>query len=117
MKTTPKSNKPRGPVRMNEEASPGTTRTANPHRANPNQKRGPTTGNAGTASKQKSFLEEKSHRNSYFGALADMVQGALERRGWGMRPDYDEDPQDKAALRSLKGDWGRARRGPTTGNK
>ena len=116
MKTTPKSNKERGPVRMNEEASPGTTKTANPHRANPNQKRGPTTGNAGTVSKQRSFLEEKSHRNSYFGALADMVQGALQRRGNGMKPNQPvtDDPQ---ALKSLKGDWGRARRGPTTGNK
>lgn len=83
---TPKSNKPRGPVLMDEETNPGTTRTANPRRANPNQKQGPRSGNAGTPAKQRSFLEEKSDRSSYFQQLADMVSGAFGRRGEGMKP-------------------------------
>lgn len=83
---TPKSNKARGPVLMNEEASPGTNRTANPRRANPNQARGPQTGNAGTVTKQRSFLEEKSDRSSRFQQLADMVSNAFGRRGQDMKP-------------------------------
>jgi len=83
---TPKSNKARGPVLMDEERNPGTTRTANPKRATPNQKRGPTTGNAGTPSKQRSFLEEKSDRSSRFQQLADMVSNAFGRRGTDMKP-------------------------------
>lgn len=82
----PQSNKPRGKVLMSEEASPGTTRTANPKRATPNQRRGPTTGNAGTPSKQKSFLQEKSDRSSRFQQLADMVSNAFGRRGQDMKP-------------------------------
>ena len=83
---TPKSNKPRGAVLMDEEINPGTTRTANPKRANPNQKRGPQTGNAGTPAKQRTFLEEKSDRSSRFQKLADMVSNAFGRRGEGMKP-------------------------------
>lgn len=113
-----KSNKPRGPVRLTAEtASPVVSKTANPQRKPVNQAQGPRTGNTGNTGKQKTFLEEKSDRNSYFQGLADMVSGALSRRGWGMKPDLEQDPQDKAALTSLKGDWGRARRGPTKGNR
>ena len=83
---TPKSNKARGPVLMNEEINPGTSRTANPKRANPNQARGPQTGNAGTPAKQRTFLEEKSDRSSRFQKLADMVSSAFGRRGEGMKP-------------------------------
>ena len=83
---TPKSNKARGPVMMSEEINPGTTRTANPKRANPNQARGPQTGNAGTVTKQRSFLEEKSDRSSRFQQLADMVSSAFGRRGSEMKP-------------------------------
>lgn len=54
-----------------------------------NQKRGPTTGNAGNKSKQTSFLEEKSARSSRFGQLADMVMGALSRRGEPMKPSLN----------------------------
>lgn len=84
-----KSNKPRGPVRIDNESAPGTSKTANPHRKNPNVSRGPTTGNSGTASKQKSFLEEKSDRSSRFSQLADMVMGAFGKRGEGMKPHLD----------------------------
>lgn len=112
-----KSNKERGAVKLDKsQGSPVISKTANPHRADPNQGRGPTTGNHGTPSKQKTFLEEKSDRSSYFKQLANMVTGALERRGSGMksnRPASD----DHKALESLKGDWGKAKRGPTKGNK
>lgn len=84
-----KSNKPRGPVKISNESSPGTTKTANPNRAAVNQAQGPRTGNAGTVSKQRSFLEEKSDRSSRFQQLADMVTGALSRRGDGMKPHIE----------------------------
>lgn len=83
------TNKPKGPVRINNESAPGTTKTANPKRADVNQKRGPTTGNAGTTSKQKSFLEEKSARSSRFSELADMVMGAFGKRGQPMKPSLN----------------------------
>jgi hypothetical protein len=84
-----KSNKPRGPVRINEESSPGTTRTANMHRKDPNVAQGPRSGNQGTESKQKSFLAEKSDRNSYMKSVADMISGAFSKRGEGMKPILD----------------------------
>ena len=86
---TPKSNKPRGKVLISNESSPGTTKTANPQRKAVNQARGPQSGNAGTPSKQKSFLEEKSDRSSRFQQLADMVSNALSRRGDGMKPHIE----------------------------
>jgi len=84
-----KSNKPRGPVRIDNESAPGTSKTANPQRKAVNQSRGPQTGNAGTPSKQKSFLEEKSDRSSRFSQLADMVMGAFGKRGEGMKPHLE----------------------------
>lgn len=113
---TPKSNKPRGTVRIDRTRSPGTRTTANPMREDPNQKQGPRSGNAGNTAKQRDFMAEKSARSSYFSALADMVRGALERRGGAMRPNQPPE-DDPKALTSLKGDWGRARRGPTKGNR
>jgi hypothetical protein len=46
-----------------------------------NQKRGPTTGNAGNASKRKEFMANKAQSGSEKSALADMVTNALENRG------------------------------------
>ena len=83
------TNKPKGPVKISNESAPGTTKTANPNRAAVNQSRGPQTGNAGTPSKQKSFLEEKSSRSSRFSQLADMVMAGFGRRGEGMKPHID----------------------------
>ena len=83
------TNKPKGPVRINNESAPGTTQTANPHRAAVNQSRGPQTGNAGTPSKQKSFLEEKSSRSSRFSQLADMVMAGFGKRGEPMKPSLN----------------------------
>ena len=48
-----------------------------------NQKRGPTTGNAGTMSKRDAFMKEKSTVNSERAAIANMITGALEMRGRG----------------------------------
>lgn len=84
-----KSNKPRGPVKLDKSNSPGTTKTANPQRKDVNQARGPQSGNAGTPAKQKSFLEEKSDRSSRFQQLADMVSNAFGRRGEGMKPHIE----------------------------
>jgi len=84
-----KSNKARGPVKISNESSPGTTKTANPQRKDINQARGPVSGNAGTPSKQKSFLEEKSDRNSRFAQLADMVMSGFGKRGAGMKPHIE----------------------------
>ena len=67
----PKSNKPRGAVKMDTSSgSPVRRDTANPQRAAVNQAQGPRSGNAGNATKQKSFLAEKSDRTSYFQGLA-----------------------------------------------
>ena len=84
-----KSNKPRGPVKISNESSPGTTKTANPQRKDPNVAQGPRGGNAGTVSKQKSFLEEKSDRSSRFQQLADMVMDGFGKRGQGMKPHLE----------------------------
>jgi len=50
---------------------------------NINQKRGPTTGNAGTPSKRDAFLNAKSASGSEKSALAKVVTDALEMRGRG----------------------------------
>ena len=88
MKST-KSNKQRGPVKLDKSGQPTTDKTANPQRKDPNVGRGPLTGNAGTPSKQKSFLEEKSDRNSRFSQLADMVMSGFGKRGQGMKPHLE----------------------------
>ena len=80
------SNKQRGPVKLDRSGQPTTDKTANPQRKDPNVGRGPVSGNAGTPSKQKSFLEEKSDRNSRFSQLADMVMSGFGKRGQGMKP-------------------------------
>ena len=107
---TPKSNKPRGPVRISNETAPGTTRTANPMRAAINQKRGPSTGNQGTPAKQSAMLQEKSDRSSYFRQLADMVMSRLAVRGEQHRA------YTNPALEPISPNT-KVRRGPTRGNK
>jgi hypothetical protein len=109
-----KSNKPRGPVLINEEINPGTNKTANPNRKPVNQARGPVTGNAGTPVKQKSFLAEKSDRGSYMASLANMVSSAFGQRGQGMKPNQPNPAADKTALQSISPNT-KTRRGPTRG--
>lgn len=48
-----------------------------------NQKRGPTTGNAGTMSKRETYVAEKSASSGEKSVLAKMVTDALEMRGRG----------------------------------
>jgi hypothetical protein len=48
-----------------------------------NQKRGPTTGNAGTPSKRNTFMSEKSSVNSERATIANMITDALSMRGRG----------------------------------
>ena len=48
-----------------------------------NQKRGPTTGNAGTPSKRDTFMKEKSSSGSEKSSLANTITSALEMRGRG----------------------------------
>jgi len=109
-----KSNKPRGAVLLDKsQGSTVISKTANPNRAPANQTRGPTTGNAGTASKQKSFLSEKSDRGSYMSKLADTVSSAFGKRGEGMKPNRPA-TDDPKALQSISPNT-KTRRGPTKG--
>lgn len=55
----------------------------NPQSKAINQKRGPTTGNAGTASKRSAFMKDKASSGNEKSALANMVTSALEMRGRG----------------------------------
>lgn len=57
--------------------------TRNPQSKQINQKRGPTTGNAGTPSKRSTFMTEKSTVNSERAVIADMITDALSMRGRG----------------------------------
>jgi hypothetical protein len=109
-----KSNKPRGAVLLDKsQGSTVISKTANPNRAPANQSRGPTTGNAGTPSKQKSFLTEKSDRSSYMASLADTVSSAFGKRGEGMKPNQPQ-TRDPEALKSISPNT-RTKRGPTKG--
>lgn len=113
----PQSNKQRGAVKLDRSSgSPVRGNTANMHRADPNQAQGPRSGNAGNVTKQRSFLAEKSDRNSYFADLANMVMDKLSVRGSGMRPNQPNPPADKTALQSVSPNT-RVKRGPTKGNQ
>jgi hypothetical protein len=59
---------------------------SNPQAKPINQKRGPTTGNAGTMSKRNAFMDAKSDSSSEKSVLAKMVTDALEMRGRGTAP-------------------------------
>ena len=108
---TPKSNKPRGPVKIDTASgSPVRGNTANPQRAAVNQAQGPRTGNTGTPSKQRAFLAEKSDRTGYFQGLADMVMDKLSMRGE-VHKSYIS-----PALEPISANT-RVKRGPTKGNR
>ena len=59
---------------------------SNPQAKPINQKRGPTTGNAGNTTKRNAFMDAKSTSSSEKSKLADMVTSALEMRGRGVKP-------------------------------
>lgn len=66
--------------------------TKNPQSKAINQKRGPTTGNAGTPSKRDTFMTEKSTVNSERATIANMITSALEMRGRGAQAKNHVDP-------------------------
>jgi len=57
--------------------------STNPNSKPINQKRGPTTGNAGSTTKRTAFMDAKSASSSEKATLAKMVTDALEMRGRG----------------------------------
>lgn len=73
-----------------------------------NQAQGPKTGNAGTATKRSKFMSEKASTGSEKSAIADMIMGALEGRGAGMKPYIDR------SVEGLHADTG-PKRNPTAG--
>jgi len=82
----------------------------NPESKPINQKRGPTTGNAGTARKREQFMTAKAKSGNERSALADMVSDAVANRGRKMKGFRD------AAVEGLK-PMVNVGRGPTKGNK
>lgn len=83
-----------------------TTTTKNPQAKPINQKRGPTTGNQSVGDKRSKFIAAKQGGEKV--ALADMITGALEARGRGMKPYIDD------AVEGLHSDTG-PKRNPTAG--
>lgn len=83
--------------------------STNPQSKPINQKRGPTTGNAGSATKYDAFKSAKSASSSEKSKLATMVTDALEMRGRGVQPKVDP------ALEGIKSKVN-VGRGPTKGN-
>lgn len=75
-----------------------------------NQKRGPTTGNAGTASKREEFMAAKSKSGSERSALANMVTDAVAARGRGMKGFRDATVEGLHSTTNVG-------RGPTKGNR
>ncbi len=57
--------------------------SSNPQSKPINQKRGPTTGNAGSTTKRTAFMDAKSTSSGEKSTLAKMVTDALEMRGRG----------------------------------
>lgn len=84
--------------------------TKNPNAKSINQKRGPQTGNAGTASKRSEFMSAKSKSGSERSALANMVTDAVAARGRGMKGFRDAAVEGLHSMTNVG-------RGPTRGNK
>jgi hypothetical protein len=82
----------------------------NPESKPINQKRGPTTGNAGSATKRAEFVKAKSSSGSERSELANMVTDAVANRGRKMKGFRD------AAVEGLK-PMLNVGRGPTKGNR
>jgi len=83
-------------------------KTTNPESRSINQKRGPTTGNGTNGSKRQTFIRAKQDGGNERTALAEMITGALEGRGQGMKPAI------KPAVEGLHTDTG-PKRNPTAG--
>jgi hypothetical protein len=76
-----------------------------------NQKRGPTTGNAGTASKRDDFMAAKSSTGSERSKIANMITDAVSARGRGMQGYRDQ------AVEGLHDKTNVGRKGSNKGNK
>ena len=74
-----------------------------------NQKRGPTTGNAGTPSKRSEFVTAKAKSGSEKSELANMITDAVAARGRGMKGFRDPAVEGLHANTNVG-------RGPTKGN-
>lgn len=85
--------------------------TTNPNAKSINQKRGPTTGNENPGGKRGAFESAKAKSGSERSALADMVTGAVARRGELMRSVRDP------AVEPLKATVNVGRKGANRGNK
>jgi hypothetical protein len=83
---------------------------SNPNSKPINQKRGPTTGNAGNPSKRSAFMDAKSASSSEKSTLANMVTSALEMRGRGQAG------KTNPALEGLHSNTG-PKRNPTASKK
>lgn len=83
---------------------------SNPNSKPINQKRGPTTGNAGSPSKREAFISAKASSGSEKSALANMVTSALEMRGRGQAA------KSNPALEGLHSNTG-PKRNPTASKK
>jgi len=75
-----------------------------------NQKRGPTTGNAGNATKRNTFMDEKAATGSERSTIANMITDALSMRGRGTAAKIDP------ALEGLHSNTG-PKRNPTASKK
>lgn len=82
---------------------------SNPQAKPINQKRGPTTGNAGNTAKRNDFMAEKDKTSSNRAALANMVTDALAMRGRG------QSGKTNPALEGVHSNTN-VGRGPTKGN-
>ena len=105
-----KSKTTKGPGKISEESNTGKMTGKNPNSVdNVNQKRGPTTGNAGTQSKLSAFNAAKAA----WGATATMIANSIgARAGQPAVPKTNhEKNQGQISPNTNKG------RGPTKGNK
>lgn len=76
-----------------------------------NQKRGPTTGNAGNAEKRSTFMREKSETGSERATIANMITDALSMRGRGQAG------KTNPALEGLHSTTGKAANPTANGSK
>jgi hypothetical protein len=85
--------------------------TANMQAKPINQKPGPRTGNMDMNGKRSTFMKEKASSGNEKSALADMVTGAVARRGEGMKSFRDP------AVEGLKDTVGKAANPTANGSK
>tara|TARA_R110000868_G_scaffold113523_1_gene304606 strand:+ start:26 stop:325 length:300 start_codon:yes stop_codon:yes gene_type:complete len=85
--------------------------TANMQAKPINQKQGPRTGNMDMGGKRSTFMKEKASSGNEKSALADMVTGAVARRGEGMKSFRDP------AVEGLKDTVGKAANPTANGSK